>query len=141
MEPEPTSLAPVVCVVDDDESIRRALRRLIGSLGMRVETFATPEEFLARVLDGRISCLLLDVHLPGMDGFELCERTLKAGLDSPVIFITAQPDHRTRQRARDIDAVAYLEKPFDDETLSAALEEALGRIAHRTRTGPGPPSE
>lgn len=128
MEPEKTRSDPVVCIVDDDESVRKALSRLIESLGMRVEAFASPEDFLGRAVDEQIACLLLDIQLPGMDGFELRDRTVEAGLDSPVIFITAHPDDRTRARAAKADAVAYLEKPFDDQALLDALEAALERI-------------
>jgi len=119
---------PVVCIVDDDESVRRALTRLVASLGMEVESFASPLEFLERALDRRVACLLLDVHLPGMDGFELHHRSVEAGLDPPVIFITGHPDRRARERARAADAVAYLEKPFDDQALLDALERACRRI-------------
>ena len=116
---------PVVCIVDDDESIRKALRRLVASLGMRTETYASPEELLGRVPGGRVACLLLDIRLPGMDGFELRQRTLEEGLDAPVIFITAHPDERTRARAAEAEAVGFLEKPFDDRALLDALEIAL----------------
>lgn len=127
MEPDTADHASVVCIVDDDDSVRKALSRLIGSLGIRTQSFASPQEFLEHVLDERIACLLLDVQLPGMDGFELRERTQAAGLDSPVIFITGHPDNRTRSRASATGAVAYLEKPFDDQALIDALEIALDR--------------
>jgi len=133
MEPERTTPDPVVCIVDDDGSVRKALSRLIESLGWRSETFASPEEFLGRTVDDEIACLLLDIQLPGMDGFELRDRTVAAGLDSPVIFITAHPDARTRERAAAAEAVAYLEKPFDDQALLDALEIALDRIVHPER--------
>jgi FixJ family two-component response regulator len=127
MEPERRRLRPVVCIVDDDESVRRALGRLIRSWGMRTDVFASPEAFLERPVHERIACLLLDVQLPGMDGFELRNRAVDAGVDSPVIFITARPDDRLRARAEQADAVAFLEKPFDDRALFEALEKALGR--------------
>lgn len=127
MDPERPKPAPIVCVVDDDGLVRKALSRLIGSLGIRTELFASPEEFLERVIDERVACLLLDVHLPGMDGFELRDRSVESGLDSPVIFITAHPDNRSRARAAAADAVAYLEKPFDDQELIDALAIALER--------------
>jgi FixJ family two-component response regulator len=95
---------------------------------MRPEVFASPEEFLRRAADRPVACLLLDVHLPGMDGFELRDRTEEAGLDSPVIFITAHPDDRTRARAASAGAVALLEKPFHDQALLDALDVALDRI-------------
>lgn len=136
MEPGSDKREPVVYVVDDDDAVRKALSRLIGSLGMRAEVFASPAEFLDRAANDRVACLLLDIHLPGMDGFELRVRSLEAGLDSPVIFITAHPDDRSRQRAAAADAVAYLEKPFDDQALLDALENALDRIAGgRNRAG------
>lgn len=127
MESERGQPSPVVCVVDDDESVRRALSRLIGSLGMRTELFASPEEFLARASIDRVDCLLLDVQLPGMDGFELRDRAVKAGLDSPVIFITGHADIRTRERAARAEAVAFLEKPFTDRALLDALTTAIER--------------
>lgn len=127
MKPERGKHAPIVCIVDDDVSVRKALGRLIGSMGIRTEVFASPEEFLERAIDERIACLLLDVQLPGMDGFELRERTREAGLDLPVIFITGHPDSRSRSRASAANAVAYLEKPFDDQALIDALEIALQR--------------
>jgi two-component system response regulator FixJ len=129
MEPERDGPEPVVYIVDDDESVRRALSRLLGSVGLKTEAFASPEEFLARAIDERIACLLLDVKLPGMDGFELRERAWKAGLESPVIFITSHGDARTRARAAEAEAIALLEKPFDDQALLNALETALERIA------------
>jgi FixJ family two-component response regulator len=129
MNPEDGKLDPVVCIVDDDESVRKALSRLVESLGMRAEAFASPADFLSRAVEERIACVLLDIQLPGMDGFELHDRSVEAGLDSPVIFITAHPDDRTRARAKKADAVAYLEKPFDDQTLLDAIEDALDRVA------------
>lgn len=115
----------VIRIVDDDDAIRRALRRLIESMGMRVETFASPEELLAHDLEADTGCLLLDVKLPGMDGFELHERIVEDGNDIPVIFITAHPHEASRARAEQADAVAFLEKPFDDDMLLAAIREAL----------------
>ena len=128
MSPEATKLDPVVCIVDDDESVRKALSRLVESMGMRAESFASPADFLDRAVEEQIACLLLDIQLPGMDGFELRDRTVEAGLDSPVIFITAHPDDRTRTRAKKAEAVAYLEKPFTDEALLDAIETAIDRL-------------
>jgi len=128
MSREGSTLDPVVCIVDDDESVRKALSRLVESMGMRAEAFASPADFLERAIEEQIACLLLDIQLPGMDGFELRDRTVEAGLDSPVIFITAHPDDRTRARAKKAEAVAYLEKPFSDEALLNAIETALDRL-------------
>jgi|RhiMethySRZTD1v2_1073278.scaffolds.fasta_scaffold207259_2 FixJ family two-component response regulator len=126
MEPK---RAPVVCIVDDDESVRRALSRLLGSVGLRAQAFASPDEFLARTVEERIACLLLDVQLPGMDGFELRERAVQAGVEAPVIFITSHGDPKTRARAAETDAIAFLEKPCNERVLLDALETALERIA------------
>jgi FixJ family two-component response regulator len=127
----PPDNAPVIYIVDDDDSVRKALRRLIESMGMRAEAFATPQELLGSDLEHEPGCLLLDVQLPGMNGFELHRRMVEAGYSPPVIFITAHPDAGSRDRARRADAVAYLEKPFDDSSLLGALETALDRIAKK----------
>lgn len=127
-EGQPVRSDTVVYIVDDDESVRRALRRLVESLGMRAETFSSPAEYLGSDVDLQSSCLLLDVQLPGMDGFELHRRIVDAGSAPPVIFITGRPDAETRTKAAKADAVAYLEKPFDDRRLLAALQGALDRI-------------
>jgi FixJ family two-component response regulator len=119
---------PVVYIIDDDESVRRALRRLVESLGLRAETFSSPAEYLGSEADAERSCLLLDVQLPGMDGFELHRRIVDSGAAPPVIFITAHPNAETRSKAASADAVAYLEKPFDDRRLLDALEIALDRV-------------
>lgn len=129
MEPRGGEPLPIVCIVDDEESVRRALSRLIESLGLRAELYASPDEFLERLPSAPVLCLLLDVHLPGMDGFELRERAMEVGIDSPVIFITAHADRRTRIRVAHSDAAAFLEKPFDDRSLVEALETA--RLAPR----------
>ena len=134
-EPSPTDV--IIRIVDDDEAILRALTRLVESMGMRAETFASPEQLLTREPDERVRCLLLDVQLPGMDGFELHRRIVENGQETPVIFITAHPHEAARARAREAEAVAFLEKPFDDETLFAALRSALARSSHASDRTPG----
>jgi len=121
-------LEPVIWIVDDDPAVRRALGRLVESVGLRAEAFATPEEFLSSGPAREVGCLLLDIQLPGMDGFELHDRMVKAGMRVPVIFITAHPDIHSRAKARREDVVAFLKKPFDDQTLFDALELALDRV-------------
>ena len=130
-------IEPVICIVDDDPAVRRALGRLVESVGLRVEAFATPEEFLDSSPAREVGCLLLDIQLPGMDGFELHDRMVDAGMRVPVIFITAHPDIHSRAKARRDDVVAFLEKPFDDQTLFDALEIALDRVV-RGETGQNP---
>jgi len=118
---------PVVHIVDDDESVRRALGRLVESLNMRAELFASAHEFLRHDFGAEAACLLLDIQLPGMDGFELHKLVTAAGYEAPVIFITAHPDDESRTKAAEADAVAFLEKPFEDRLLLKALESAFDR--------------
>jgi FixJ family two-component response regulator len=119
----------VVCIVDDDDSVRRALTRLVESSGLRAEAYASPRELLEHDRGDPVHCLLLDVQLPGMSGFELNDRLVAAGRGAPVVFITAHPDGRTRARAADAGAEACLEKPFDDDDLLEAIQRALDHYA------------
>jgi FixJ family two-component response regulator len=118
--------APLVCVVDDDLSLLRALQRLLGAGGFTVETFASAEDFLKSDRRERARCLVLDVHLGGLSGFELHDRLVAGGLRIPVVFITAHDDTATRERARRAGAVDYLRKPFDDDSLIDAINRAIG---------------
>ena len=118
---------PVIGIVDDDASILRAVRRLLGAAGFTVKTFGSAEEFLAFEHPEKISCLVLDIHLTGLSGFELQDRLVEAHLPIPIIFITAHDDVATRERARRTGATEYLRKPFDEHSLIGAIEKALGR--------------
>jgi FixJ family two-component response regulator len=122
---------PLISIVDDDLSVRRALRRLVRSAGYTVETFASAREFLDSLPSGRTACLVLDIHLEGMSGFELQERMAADPAPIPVIFITAQDDSATRERARQTGASAYLRKPFDEQVLLAAIGRAVGADGHQ----------
>jgi FixJ family two-component response regulator len=115
----------MICIVDDDESILRALSRLVESMGMQAQAFTSPEELLRRGPSPQVDCFLLDIQLPGMDGFELHDRILAGGLRRPVIFLTAHPDEKKRASARAAGATAYLEKPFDETALLGAIRVAL----------------
>jgi FixJ family two-component response regulator len=117
---------PVVCVIDDDASLLRALQRLLGASGFHVKAFSSAEEFLARNV-APVGCLVLDVHLGGLSGFELHDRLVSAGRRIPVVFITAHDDSLTRERARRAGAIDYLRKPFNDEILIAGINRALGQ--------------
>jgi FixJ family two-component response regulator len=119
--------SPLVCVIDDDVSLLRALRRLLGAGGFQVKTFSSAEDFLECSSPRTPGCLVLDVHLGGLSGFELHERLVAAGRRIPVVFITAHDDTATQDRARRAGAVLYLRKPFDDESLIAGINRALGR--------------
>jgi FixJ family two-component response regulator len=116
----------MISVVDDDPSVRKALRRLLQSAGYSVEAFASGPEFLASDSPGRIACLVLDIRLDGMTGFELQERLVADRTAVPVIFITAHDDVRTRERVQKAGAAAYLAKPFEAAALLAAVESAAG---------------
>jgi FixJ family two-component response regulator len=115
----------LICVVDDDLSLLRALQRLLRAGGFDVATFSSAEEFLEWPGRARAACLVLDVHLGGLDGFALQERLVASGCRIPVLFITALDDAATRERARLAGAVEYLRKPFDDESLLGAVHRAV----------------
>jgi FixJ family two-component response regulator len=113
----------MIGVVEDDPSFLRALRRLLGAAGFSVAAFASAEEFLASDSARATSCLVLDVHLGGMSGFDLQQTLATAGAPIPTIFITAHDDPVTHERAR--SGVAYLRKPFREDALIGAIHQAL----------------
>jgi FixJ family two-component response regulator len=113
--------APVIAIVDDDASVRRALQRLVESAGYTVQTFASAREFLDWLPQGQAACLVLDVHMDGMSGLDLQQR-----LAVPVIFITAHDDARTRQRIEKSGAAGHLRKPFDEQAVLQAIRQAVG---------------
>ncbi len=114
-----------VAVVDDEAGIRRALTRLLRSAGLAVETFASGPEFLESLSGGRPDCVVLDISMPGMTGFEVQAALKDATLAVPVIFITALDDPGDHPRAMEAGAVAFLRKPFGDEQLLAAIRAAV----------------
>jgi FixJ family two-component response regulator len=116
---------PVISIVDDDESVRIAMNRLVRSLGYNVYTFASAEDFLRSPRVSDTSCLITDVQMPGMNGVELQSRLRDDGHRMPIVFITSYPDERTRNRSLDAGAVCYLTKPFDEQTLITCLKMAL----------------
>lgn len=118
---------PLISVVDDDLSVCRALRRLIRSAGYNVETFASAREFLDSSRAARTACLVLDIHLGEMSGFELQEELVATGAGIPIIFITAFDDAVTRERIARSGATAYLRKPFDEGVLLDAIRTAVGQ--------------
>jgi len=105
--------------------VRRALRRLVQSAGYTVEAFASAREFLDSSPSGRTACLVLDIHLDGMSGFELSEQLAEDRTAIPIIFITAHDDARTRERVRRAGVAAYLPKPFDEQALLDAIAKAV----------------
>ena len=115
-----------ISVVDDDVSMRQAIKGLLKSAGFHAEVFASAEEFLN---SGRLSgtaCLILDVRMPGMSGIELQERLIASGRMVPIIFITAHADEQERARALERGAVDCLQKPFTDDALLDAIAKAVG---------------
>jgi FixJ family two-component response regulator len=112
--------------VDDDPAVRKALARLLRGAGFSVEVFTSAEEFLGRGPDDNPDCLVLDISLGGMTGLELREELLRAGVETPVIFITAHDDAATRSRLREAPGVPCLRKPFDERLLFEAIGSLVG---------------
>jgi FixJ family two-component response regulator len=132
----PSSVAsPVVCVIDDDVSIRDSLRNLFSSVGLKVETFGTAQEFLASPPDDS-ACLVLDVRLPGLSGLELQQKLQEANIRIPIIFVTGHGDIQMSVRAMKAGAVDFLTKPFRHQDLLDAVQLALDkdRAARKQRT-------
>jgi FixJ family two-component response regulator len=117
----------IVFVVDDDLSVREALGSLIRSAGLKVETFASAQEFLARPRAEMPSCLVLDIRLPGLSGLELQKRMAEVNIEIPIIFITGHGDVPTTVQAMKAGAVEFLTKPFRDEDLLEAIQQAIKR--------------
>ncbi len=121
----PRSWECFVAVVDDDEPVRRALSRLVRSLGFEAEAFPSGEAFLAALAARRPDCVVLDLHMPEVSGFDVQARMAEAGLHVPVIAITGQDSPEAQARALGGGASAYLRKPVDGRTLLEAIEEAV----------------
>jgi len=115
----------VVCVVDDDASLRRSLRNLLMSVGFRVETFASAEAFLDSVHRHNTGCVVLDLRMTGMNGLDALKHLTDTGSRIPVIILTAHGDDETRQRSLQAGAVAFLRKPFQSAILLDAIRAAL----------------
>lgn len=118
---------PTVFVIDDDARMRAATQRLLKSVGLHVETFATPQEFLRHKLPESPSCLILDVRLPGMSGLDVQRKLSEVGVQIPIIFITGHGDIPMTVQAMKSGAVEFLTKPFRDQDLLDAIQEALRR--------------
>jgi RNA polymerase sigma factor (sigma-70 family) len=118
---------PTVFIVDDDAPLRESLRNLIRSVGLRVELFASAQEFLQSRQPDAPSCLVLDVRMPGLSGLDLQKQTSEAGLEIPIIFITGHGDVPMTVRAMKAGAVEFLTKPFRDQDLLDAIQQALER--------------
>ena len=120
-----TRIRPLIAVVDDEEPIRRALCRLIRAAGFDVETFSCGVSFLASVEEQVPDCLVLDLHMPDMSGFDIQARTADLGHDVPIVIITGYDTPEARERVLAAGATAYLKKPVDADTLLDAIASAL----------------
>ena len=119
---------PLIAIVDDDESVCRAMKRLVRSIGMEGDAFTSGREFIDRIETTpsfQPDCVALDVQMPGMNGLEVQERLASLGNPLPVIFITAHDEAGVRDRALAAGAVAFLRKPFNDELFIKTLRVAL----------------
>jgi FixJ family two-component response regulator len=116
---------PIVFVVDDDDSVRKALDRLLRIKGYRVATFASAEEFLGEPLEMAVGCLVLDLQLPGLDGLELQKSLFERGVSLPIVFVTGHGTIPTAIRAVKSGAMGFLTKPFSETELIVEIENAL----------------
>ena len=116
----------LVGIVDDDESVRESLPDLLGEFGFRSKAFSSAEEFLSSDTVSQTKCLVLDIAMPGMTGFDLQKELKVRGHNIPIVFITAQKEEAVRKRALEGGAVGFLLKPFSDTALLKALNTALG---------------
>jgi FixJ family two-component response regulator len=129
----------LIAIVDDDESVCRALKRLVRSLGMDADTFTSGQQFveLVEAMPSLVvDCVILDVQMPGLNGLQVQERLARSGHQYPVIFITAHEDAALREQALAAGAVGFLHKPFNDELLIKILNTALnsdGRKCEREK--------
>ena len=128
-----TAEAPIVFVVDDDESVREALRSLFRSVSLRVETFGSAAEFLRSELPDVASCLVLDVRLPGVSGLDFQAELAKANILIPVIFMTGHGDIPMSVQAMKAGAVDFLTKPFRDQDMLDAVASAIERDRSRRK--------
>ena len=123
----PTAAVPTVFVIDDDDLVRAAIQGMLKSVGLRSETFGTPQGFLRSKLPDGPSCLVLDVRLPGVSGLDFQRELSNAGIRTPIIFITGHGDIPMTVKAMKSGAVEFLTKPFRDQDLLDAIYQALDR--------------
>ena len=122
-----------VFVIDDDGDVRASIQRLLKTVGLRGEAFASAQDFLQRNMPEGPSCLILDIRLPGMSGLEVQRKLIEAGISIPIIFISAHADVDMAVRAMKFGAVEFLTKPFRPQELVDAVQQALQRDAGMQR--------
>jgi FixJ family two-component response regulator len=119
--------APLIAIVDDDQSIRTATRNLLKSAGFSTATFESAAAFLASPSRARTACLIVDLRMPGMSGLELYQALVASGDGLPTVMITAHPEDATQSRARDLGIEYYLSKPFAPDDLLDCVSAALAK--------------
>ena len=124
-----TELTPVVFVIDDDASMRQAIGRLLGAVGIDVQSFSSAQEFLSGELADALGCVVLDVRLPGLSGLDLQKEMIARGIHYPIIFVTGHGDIPMSVQAMKAGAVEFLTKPFRDQELLDAIVQAIARAA------------
>ena len=116
----------MIYVIDDDASVRKAFGRLLRSANLDAETFSSAEEFLSSPKQKENACIIIDIRMPGLSGFDLLERRASERIRIPVIAISAHDDAETREHARELGAVGFFRKPIDDQALLDAIHWAIG---------------
>ena len=119
-------------VIDDDESVRKAFERLLRSANLEVETFASVEEFFKGEQEGENTCIVVDIRMPGLTGFDLQRELTSREIRMPVIVISASDDAQTRENARKLGAAAFFRKPIDDQALLDAILWAISGANNRS---------
>jgi FixJ family two-component response regulator len=119
-------------VIDDDESVRKAFERLLRSANLEVETFASVEEFFKGEREGENTCIVVDIRMPGLTGFDLQRELTSREIRMPVIVISASDDAQTRENARKLGAAAFFRKPIDDQALLDAILWAISGANNRS---------
>jgi len=117
-----------VAIVDDDPSVLRALKRLLGTRSIHADTFESAHQFLDSLPDGLPDCLIVDLQMPGMTGLELQHHLTLNGIKIPTIVITAHDQPGARERCESAGAIAFLSKPLQDELLFAAIDDASKKV-------------
>lgn len=130
-----TAIGSLVAVVDDEECIRKALQRLMTSAGLAVQVFSSGAEFLEWLKQKRPACVVLDLHMPGVSGFDVQARLAQANDKLPLIVITGNHTEETMHRVTSAGASAYFTKPVDDELLLAAVNAAIASRPTNNKNG------
>lgn len=132
---EETIEAPIVSVVDDDDLMRRSIRRLLRSCGLRTEAFASAEDYLQSGLVAATGCLLLDMSMPGMDGLELQRRLAETGWLIPIVFLSARASEEEERVAIRAGAASFLRKPVSKEVLLQTIRAVLAATNNKAGKG------